>query len=149
MNQPEAEARELAPLEAYLHDQVSKGSLDTARMDWCEANLNHLGWIGNRAVICDHVGVADSARGVRKVIDKAMARITPASRIDDQEQFCVASASINHPSAELIANRYRALLQLVTGKHARDFLQELCWDGSTPTQEKLEAQLDKMIEAAA
>lgn len=51
-------------------------------------------------------------------------------------------------NCDLIALRYEALLNLVTGKHAQQFLTEMCWDGSAPTRKQLEAKLDKMIEAA-
>ncbi|AMP15516.1 hypothetical protein [Collimonas pratensis] len=51
------------------------------------------------------------------------------------------------PAIDLTALRYEALIDLVTGKHAQQFLTEMCWDGSAPSRKQLEAKLDKMIEA--
>lgn len=50
------------------------------------------------------------------------------------------------PTAGITTLRYEALINLVTGKHAQQFLAEMCWDGSAPTRKQLEAKLDKMIE---
>lgn len=63
-------------LAKHLTEQVcqSRGHLDTTRVDWCEVNLNHFGWMGNRAVICDHADTSDSAPTFRQVVDIAMAR---------------------------------------------------------------------------
>ena len=53
---------------------------------------------------------------------------------------------LGQPPHALTALRYSALINLVTGKHAQQFLSEMCWDGSAPTRKQLEAKLDKMIE---
>jgi hypothetical protein len=129
---------------AFQEEQArqSKSDLDTARINWCEANLNNFGWVGTRVVICDHAGTADSAATFRRVVDVAMERISP--KLGD-------SARIDHVTAtgllDLTTLRYQMLVKLVTGKHAQQFLTEMCWDGSAPTQKQLEAKLDKMIEA--
>jgi len=120
----------------------SKSDLDTARINWCEENLNHFGWMGTRVVICDHAGTTDSAATFRCVVDVAMERISP--KLGD-------SARIDHVTTSVLLDlttlRYQMLVKLVTGKHAQQFLTEMCWDGSAPTQKQLEAKLDKMIEA--
>ncbi|WP_211474802.1 hypothetical protein [Collimonas humicola] len=126
--------------------QHSRNEADTARLDWCEANLNHFGWIGTRVVIEDHAGVPDSAATFRRAVDVAMERapfsLGDVSRIDGRVAGPAAA------TVDLTALRYEALTDLVTGKHAQQFLTEMCWDGSAPTRKQLEAKLDKMIEAA-
>jgi hypothetical protein len=141
-------ALDVTQIAEFKRQQVlySRNDADTARLDWCEANLNHVGWIGTRIVIETHAGVSDSAATFRRAVDIAMERapnlLGEVSRIDGR----VAAPAA--PAVDLTALRYEALIDLVTGKHAQQFLTEMCWDGSAPTRKQLEAELDKTIEAA-
>ncbi|WP_211475123.1 hypothetical protein [Collimonas humicola] len=126
--------------------QHSRNEADTARLDWCEANLNHFGWIGTRVVIEDRAGTSECAATFRRALDiaieRAPLRLGELSRIDR------GIAPPAGPSVDLTALRYEALIDLVTGKHAQQFLTEMCWDGSAPTRKQLEVKLDQMIKAA-
>lgn len=126
--------------------QHSRSDADTARLDWCEANLNHFGWIGTRVVIEDHAGTSETAATFRRVLDVAMERAP--IKLGDAASIDGRVAAPAFPAVDLTALRYEALLDLVTGKHAQQFLTEMCWDGSAPSRKQLEAKLDKIIEAA-
>jgi hypothetical protein len=126
----------------------SRSDLDTTRLDWCEANLNHFGWIGTRVVIEDHAGVSDSAATFRRAIDVAMARAPLQLGDIARIEHCSTSGSPNSSAIDLTALRYKVLVDLVTGKDAQQFLTDMCWDGHAPTPKHLEAKLDKMIAAA-
>jgi hypothetical protein len=132
----------------FQQDQArqSKSDLDTKRLDWCEANLNSAGWSGARVVIHDHAGTPTNAASFRRAIDVAMENVPPVLgglvRIDKGIDAATS------PGLDMTALRYQALIDLVTGKDAQQFLTDMCWDGSAPTRKQLEAKLDKMIEAA-
>lgn len=49
---------------------------------------------------------------------------------------------------ELASARYEMALNVVCGKDAQRFLEEMCWDGQPPTKQQFQAKLDKMIEAS-
>lgn len=128
--------------------QHSRNETDTARLDWCEANLNHFGWIGTHVVIEDHAGISESAETFRRAVDVAMERASLQLIGIAQIDHCPTSDSHSSPAIDLTVLRYRALVDLVTGKDAQQFLTDMCWDGHAPTSKNLEAKLDKMIEAA-
>jgi hypothetical protein len=121
--------------------QHARNETDTARLDWCEENLVSFGWHSARAIINDHAGTPSSASTFRRAVDVAMEQAAP--KLGDTSRTELSAS----PAVDLTAIRYEALIGLVTGKHAQQFLTEMCWDGSAPTQKQLEAKLDKMIEA--
>ncbi|MFJ2989985.1 hypothetical protein ACIPF8_19130 [Collimonas sp. NPDC087041] len=110
--------------------------------------MNHLVWVGTRIVIRDHAGTSSDAATLRRAIDVARQRAATSLgdvvRIDHRQSV----DAFNSPAIDLTALRYETLINLVTGKHAQQFLTEMCWDGSAPTRKQLEAKLDKMIEEA-
>lgn len=126
--------------------QHSRNDADSARLDWCEANLDSVGWRGARVLIHDHAGTPASAATFRRAVDVAMEQVAP--KLGDVTRIDSGVGSPASPVVDLTALRYEALIELVTGKHAQQFLTEMCWDGSAPSRKQLEAKLDKMIEAA-
>lgn len=140
-------ALDLNRIADFQQDQArqSKADLDSKRLDWCEANLESAGWRGARVLIHDHAGTPASASTFRRAIDVAIENVPPAIGGLDRIDHGVEPAT--SPALDLTALRYQALIDLVTGKHAQQFLTEMCWDGSAPTLKQLEAKLDKMIEA--
>ncbi|WP_041742297.1 hypothetical protein [Collimonas fungivorans] len=56
---------------------------------------------------------------------------------------------VSQSRGDQTSRRYQALIGLVTGRHAQQFLADMSWDGRAPTQHELEAHLDKMIGATA
>ncbi|HWW07745.1 hypothetical protein [Collimonas sp.] len=141
-------ASDITQIAEFQRQQVlhSRNDADTARLDWCEANLNHVGWIGTRVVIEDHAGVSETAATFRRAIDVAMERAP--FKLGDVSSIAGHATAPAAPAIDLTALRYEALIDLVTGKHAQQFLTEMCWDGSAPSRKQLEGKLDKMIKAA-